>query len=209
MASLLARQALWVPVVKHNPTFVEQVHKFLQISPITSLTAAAIGLKLEEVRVALEPDARHTDKMVASMMAFPVQISGAACDSVLEQQQRRELSFGFATSMCDSCNTIHLIERLLPASHSHVSVSIQSNCMRNLREGEKLLVVSTIDKMGKRLVYCKTDFFVEVTEPVPEEVVQRERNIKTLAELRVALMHYEKAVSGAHVKLIIAERKLS
>lgn len=212
MASMLTRQALWVPVVKHNPAFVENVHKLLQASPIASLTAAAIRLKLEEVQVALEPDAWHPDKMIASMMAFPVQISAAACDYMLEQQQRqqpkpRELAFGFAISICDSCNTLHVMERLLPASNRHVSVNMQTHCMRNLREEEKVVVVSTIDKMGKRLVYCKTDYFVEATAPVPEEVVQRERSVKTLAELRAALMHYEKAVSGAHVKSIISANK--
>ncbi|KAG5479374.1 hypothetical protein LSCM1_04634 [Leishmania martiniquensis] len=204
---MLARQALWVPVVKHSPAFVEGAHKLLQKSPITSLNVAAMGLKLEEVQVVLEPDPRHPGKVIASMMAFPACISAAACDFVHGQQQRRELTFGFATSLSDSCNTFHVMERLLPALNPHVSVNIQSHCMRRLREGEKLVVVSTIDKMGKRLVYCKTDFYVEVTEPVPEEMVQREKSIKTPAELRAALMYYEKAVSGSHVKSIISELK--
>ncbi|KAG5506054.1 hypothetical protein GH5_05735 [Leishmania sp. Ghana 2012 LV757] len=205
MASILKRQALWVPVVKHSPAFVECAQKLLQSSPITSLNAAAMGLKLEEVQVALEPDPRHPDQMMSSMMAFPVQISAPACDFVPDQQPR-ELTFGFAISLSDSCNTLHVMERLLPALNPHVSVNIQSHCMRNLREGERLVVVSSIDKMGKRLVYCKTDFYVEAAEPVPEEVVQREKSIKTLAELRAALMYYEKAVSGSHVKSIMSER---
>ncbi|KAG5479759.1 hypothetical protein LSCM4_05766 [Leishmania orientalis] len=212
MTSILKRQALWVPVVKHSPAFVECAQKLLQSSPITSLNAAAMGLKLEEVQVALEPDPRHPDQMMSSMMAFPVQISAPACDfvpdqqSLAQQQQPRELTFGFAISLSDSCNTLHVMERLLPALNPHVSVNIQSHCMRNLREGERLVVVSSIDKMGKRLVYCKTDFYVEAAEPVPEEVVQREKSIKTLAELRAALMYYEKAVSGSHVKSIMSER---
>ncbi|GET88285.1 hypothetical protein, conserved [Leishmania tarentolae] len=208
---MLTRQALWVPVVAHNPAFVESAYRLLQSSPITSLTAAAIGLKPEEVQVALEPDARHPGKMIASMMAYPVQISGAACNHtpVLPQRQPpkpRELSLGFAVSICDSCNTLHAMERLLPASNPHVSVNMQTQRLRHLREEDKVVVVSTIDKMGKRLVYCTTHLFVEATEPVPDEVVQREKNIKTLAELRAALMHYEKAVSGAHVKSIMSSR---
>lgn len=206
---MLARQALWVPVVKHCPSFVESFHRFLRDNPITSLSVAAVGLKPEEAQVALEPDTRDPERLVAAMMAFPVQISAAACDFALDAppQRPRELSAGFATSLCDSCNSFQVMQRLLPAFSAHVSVNLESQCLRTLREGEKVVVVSTIDKMGKRLVYCGTDFYVEPTAPVAAEVVERERNLKTLADLRAALTYYEKAVSGAHVKSIVSERK--
>ncbi|KAK7200184.1 hypothetical protein NESM_000069300 [Novymonas esmeraldas] len=204
---MLSRQALWVPLVQHSPTFTDVFAKFLHNNPITSLNVAAMGLKPEEARVALEPDARSPGKMVVSMMAFPLRVSAAACD-VTADQQRRELTFGFATAVCDSCNSIHVIERLLPALNPHVSVNIQSQCARSLVEGEKVVVVSTVDKLGKRLVYCKTWFLAEPTEPVPEEVVQREKGITTVAELRAALAYYETVVTSAHVKSIMADRKI-
>ncbi|KAG5505688.1 hypothetical protein JKF63_05023 [Porcisia hertigi] len=207
---MLTRQALWVPVAKHNPAFVERLHGFLQNNPFTSLNVAAVGLKLEDIRVALEPDARDPNKMITPLMAFPVQVSATACDCVLDHQQKDQqpqLNLGFATAICDSFNTFHVMERLLPALNMHVSINIESHCMRNLREGEKFVVVSTIDKIGKRIAYCKANFLVEPTDPVPTEVIQRERNIKTLAELQKALMNYENTFSVAHVKSIISERK--
>lgn len=212
---MLTRQSLWVPLVKHNPAFLENFHRFLHNNPITTLSVSGMRLNPEEIRVALVPDARHPSKQVAAMMAFQVQVTPAACDHVHDHAHEakpvlhREIAYGFANTVCDSYNSFHVMERLLPHFNPHVSVNIQAQCIRPLREGERAVVISTIDKMGKRLVYCKTEFFVEPADAsaITAEMVEREKNLKTIEQLRAALIYYEKVVNGTHVKSILPEGK--
>ncbi|KPA78168.1 putative mitochondrial hypothetical protein [Leptomonas pyrrhocoris] len=213
---MLKRQSLWVPVVKHNPAFLDGFRRFLTNNPITILSCSLMNVKPEDIHVALVPDARHPSKQVAAMMAFPVRVAPAACDNVHDHAHhdkpvlRREIAFGFATTVCDSFNSLHVMERLLPHSNAHVSVNIQSQMTRPLREGETAVVVSSIDKFGKRLVYCKAEFFVEPAEGsgvLTPEFVERERNLRTVDDLRAALMYYEKTMNGTHVKSILPDVK--
>lgn len=210
---MLKRQSLWVPLLKHNPAFLDGFHRFLHNNPVTALSATAMDLKPEDIHVALVPDARTPEKLVAALMAFPVHVTPAACDHVHDHAHddkpmtHRDIAYGFATAVCDSYNSFHVMERLLPHFNPHVSVNIQTQCIRPLREGERAVVISTIDKMGKRLVYCKTEFFVEPAV-VSAEMAVREKDIKTLGELQSALMYYEKVVNGTHVKSILPESKL-
>jgi hypothetical protein len=208
---MLQRQSLWVPLTKHNPAFLDGFHRFLHNNPVTSLAVATMRLNPEEIHVALVPDARHPEKRVAAMMAFPVQVTAAACDDDhvhgRSDAPRREIADGLAMTVCDSYNSFHVMERLLPHFNPHVSVNIQSQCIRPLREGETAVVVSTIDKMGKRLVYCKTEFFVETAAAVTAELIEREKQLKTVDELRAALTYYDKVMNGTHVKSILSEGK--
>lgn len=207
---MLKRQALWVPAVKHNPAFVDYFHRFLVGNPITSLSVAALRIKPEEIQVALEPNSRRPGTMVTSMMAFPATIDASACDTALlaNGEQRQQLSFGLATAVCDSCNSFHVMERLIPQMTPHVSVNIQSQCIAPLRAGDAVVVVSTIEKMGKRLVYCKSEFLVEKpSSAVTAAMIKAEAELSTIAELQASLMQYDKAISGTHVKSILSGSK--
>lgn len=202
---MLSRQPLWVPVVKHNPAFLESYHRFLHSNPICAQNVAAMNLKPEDVHVALVPDRRAPGKHVAAMMAFPMKVLPAACD-VHPADGRQLLSFGYASALCDSANSFHVMERLLPAFNAHVSVNIQSQYLRPLVAEEDIVVISEIDKMGKRLVYCKTGYFVE-PKVVSAEMQAQDEGVRTLRDLHAALSSYEKAVNGTHVKSIIASPK--
>ncbi|KPI89556.1 hypothetical protein ABL78_1324 [Leptomonas seymouri] len=211
---MLKRQSLWVPLVKHNPAFLNGFRQFLRNNPVTTLSVSSMNLNPEEIQVLAVPDARHPLKQVAAMMAFPVQVTPAACECVYDDAHHtkpalhREIAFGLATTVCDSYNSFHVMERLLPHFNAHVSVNIQAQMTRPLREGEKAVVISSIDKMGKRLVYCKSEFFLELAEGsgvLTPELVEREQNLKTIDDLRAALMNYEKVMNGTHVKSILPE----
>lgn len=221
---MLQRQKLWVPVLKHNPSFTEYFNRFITGNPITSMNVAALNLRPESMFVALQPDKRNHGKQVAAMLAVNIKVLRPACDvlpDIIPSRRGTEdhgngsaaeavMNYGFATALVDSMNSFHVMERLLPVYVPHVSVNIQSQLCEpapcSLAEGTDLVVISTIEKFGKRLVYCSTDFYLD--EPtVPAERAAREAGIENLADLQGALRCYRRLLHGTHVKSVLLDDK--
>ncbi|RNF21081.1 thioesterase superfamily protein [Trypanosoma conorhini] len=85
-------------------------------------------------------------------MAWPVTVTAAVTegDGVLSQ--------GAVLALTDMLTSLHLMLAFMPTPVGHVSVSMQCNRMQTIREGDALLVVTRIDKMGKRLVFTTAEF---------------------------------------------------
>lgn len=209
---MLQRQKLWVPVLQHSPSFPEFFARFLVDNPITCLSVAALNIQPTAMKVALQPDARQPGRQVAAMLAVSVRVLRPACDALPQHPSEggaAALNFGFATALADSMNSFHVMERLLPAFVPHVSVNIQCQLLSapsSLAEGTDLVVVSSIDKLGKRLVYCTTDLYVDEIS-IPPEVAKREAEMETLSDLQGALKAYKKVLHGTHVKSILLDDK--
>lgn len=220
---MLQRQKLWVPMMKHNPMFAQGVERFLYKNPMSTYVTSTLGLKPEKVFVALEPDAREPEKQVARLLAVPFTVTAGACGDCCGTtttvsssstpaalavcgKQRRPLSHGFATNVSDSLNSLHVMERLLPTLSIHVSICLQLQQLQQLHEGDEVVIVSSIEKMGKRIAYCKTDFYLDQVEP-PKEVAKAERSMETVEDLLYVLSGYRKALTGSHVKNILAKNK--
>lgn len=222
---MLQRQKLWVPMMKHNPMFAQGLERFLHKNPMSTYVASTLGLRPDNVFVALEPDARYPEKSVARFMAVPFKVTSAACGDYLAasvtpsslsssgastsvggSMRRRPLSHGFATNASDSLNSLHVMERLLPTLSIHVSICLQLQQLQQLYEGDELIIVSAIEKMGKRIAYCKTDVYLDQFEP-PKEVAKAERSMENVDDLIQVLAGYRKALTGSHVKNILAKTK--
>lgn len=122
-----------------------------------------MGMRPENSYVALVNDRHHTKNKVAALLAFPITVSPEACD-YNPVTQRQTLSMGFATGICDSTNSIHVMLRLLPRILWHVSVNIQTQMNCEVEANSKLILISYIDKMGKRLAFCTTQAYYDVEE---------------------------------------------
>ncbi|EPY35652.1 hypothetical protein STCU_01022 [Strigomonas culicis] len=187
--------AVWVPVLRHNALFPEGLAGFLDGNPVSQRAARDFSITPDQVYVALEPHPRKPDVRVATMMAFPATVRAGSCDDGY-------LTHGAAVSMCDTVNSYQVMERLLPDRTIHVSVYLQAQELQPVREGDQIVMISTIDKMGKRLVYCKTDIYRDLGE-VSAAMAAQEGEVRTVRELQVALTRYQKVISGTHVKSIL------
>ncbi|CCW71810.1 unnamed protein product [Phytomonas sp. Hart1] len=202
---MLKRQPLWIPVLTHNPGFARAFRDFRAMSAVSNRLLDGSRVSAEDIHVALDVDPKIPHKKVAVLMAFPLRVHGDLCDAVGPKGEHGLLC-GVETALADCMNTVHVIERLLPASTPNVSVSIHAESLRRINKGDRILVVSAIDKMGKSMVYLKTDFYLE-PESASEEMVMRERDIASLQDLRMALNLYEKLAHVVHVKCILNSKK--
>lgn len=202
---MLQRQKIWVPILQHNPHYAEGVQRFLHNNPMSTRIATTLGLRVDNMYVALEADGRHKDKKVARFLAVPFTVTSSACGAIAAGS-RRPLSGGFATNTSDSLNSLHVMERLLPGMPIHVSVCLQVQQQRTVYEGDQLVIVSCIDKIGKRMAYCKTDFFLD-EEKAPSSIAKAEQQIQTVDDLEKVLNGYSRVISGSHVKSILEKSK--
>lgn len=191
--------AVWVPVQQHNPLFAKGLAGFLNGNPVSSRAARSFDIKADNIYVALEPHPKKPEVKLATMMAFPAVVRGETCDDGF-------LTHGAAVSMCDTVNSFQVMERLLPELAVHVSVCLQAQELQPVKEGDRIVMISSIDKMGKRLVYCKTDIYKDMDE-VTAAMAAAEGEVRTMHDLRVALTRYEKVVAGTHVKSILPNVK--
>lgn len=204
---MLQRQKLWVPIAQHNPKFAEGMERFLHNNPMSTLIASTLGLHPERMYVALEPDARQPERRVPRLLAVPFTVSPAACGTRMSEGARRPFSYGFATNTSDSLNSLHVMERLLPALPIHVSVCLQMSQQQQLYEGDRVVIVSSINKIGKRMAYCSTDFFLDTPEAPSKELEAEEQRVQTVDDLRQVLGGYTRVLSGNHVKSILEKMK--
>lgn len=113
---------------------------------------------------------------------------------------------GFATLLCDSLTSVHVMQSLAPARPMHVSVNmltrVTSTAARALRSGDQALLVSKIEKFGKRIIYCSARVYLdEDTVSVAREFAEGQTT--SAAELEEQLACYQIAVSYSHVKNVM------
>eukprot|EP00796_Vickermania_ingenoplastis_P004025 gene4025-2879_t len=202
---MLQRQKLWVPVLQHNPMFENGVERFLHNNPMSTRIASTLRLRPDKMFVALEPDSRDPLKRVPRLLAIPFEVTRSACAEAMGSG-RRPISSGFATNTSDSLNSLHVMERLLPHMPIHVSVCLQVQQHQRLYEGDRVVIVSCIDKIGKRIAYCRTDYYVD-QDTAPKEVEKAEQQITTIDDLLEVLKGYPAAITGCHVKNILEKAK--
>lgn len=202
---MLRRQNLWIPVLQHNPLFGKGLEKFLFQNPVSTLVASKLKLSADNIFVALEADARKPGKQVARFMAVPFTVTEDICDTSQSISQTPTLSTGFATNVSDSLNSLQVMERLLPIMSVHVSICLNLHQQTPIRKGDEIVIISSIDKIGKRIAYCSTDFILDGA--TPESVALKEKNIQTFEDLKTVLAGYPKLMSGKHVKNILEKTK--
>ncbi|CAD2220924.1 thioesterase superfamily protein [Angomonas deanei] len=166
------------------------------MNAISVRTVASFGLSHANTWAAFEPGRKEGTKQ-AALVAFTATVGESACDAT------GHLSIGHITSLNDTLNSYHVMERLYPDLSIHVSVSLQSQLLRPIPVGEKIVVISTIDKMGKNLVYCKSDFYLDRPMAATEKVSP----ITTVREVKQALSEYEKLATGTHIKSILRAKQ--
>lgn len=110
-----------------------------------------------------KPTDDNTESKVAALLAFPITVSPEACD-YNPVTGKQTLTMGFASGICDSTNSIHVMLRLLPRIPWHVSVNMQTQMNCEVEANSKLILISYIDKMGKRLAFCTTQAYYDVEE---------------------------------------------
>ncbi|CCW63793.1 unnamed protein product [Phytomonas sp. EM1] len=202
---MLKRQSLWVPVIKHNPIFAKAFHEFKKSSPITNLLFNGARISEEVIHVALDTDAQNPNRSVTALMAFPMLVHEDLCEGT-GSDERKALACGIEVGLSDAMNSIHMMERLLPEKTPNVSVNMHAESLKPIHAGDRILVISSIDKFGKGLVYFKTDFYLE-PQSVSEEILARERDITSLQGLHAALNLYEKLAHVVHLKCILKSKK--
>lgn len=210
---MLQRQKIWIPILEHNPLFKEGLEKFLHNNPMSTFVVSTLHLRAENMFVALAPDAIRPDKKVARLLAVPFKVTSGVCDEVCNETNKRLFSAGFATNVSDCLNSLQVMERLLPFMPIHVSICLQMQQQPKLSlyEGDDVVIVSAIEKMGKRIAYCKTDIYLDTpstTLTSSPSLRRKEQDLSSVGQLETFLeQYYPKVVSGNHVKSILEKKK--
>lgn len=210
---MLQRQRIWVPIVEHNPLFKKGLEDFLYNNPMSTFVASTLQLRPENMFVAVEPNARNPGSKVARLLAVPFRITPQACDDKPDGAIARPFSTGFATNVSDCLNSLQVMERLLPFMPIHVSICLQMQQVpkHSLHEGDEIVIMSNIEKIGKRIAYCKTDIYLDKpSSPLASspKLLAKERDLRSVEELQNFIdQYYPKVMSGSHVKSILERKK--
>ncbi|CBH15194.1 hypothetical protein, conserved [Trypanosoma brucei gambiense DAL972] len=188
---MFSRHSLWVPAASHFPKFVEHFNRFLKASPHNVELQKALCYKEEETQLLIIQDPKARQPIFA--MAFPFTVTPALCDG-------SRMGLGTFTSLVDTTTSLHVAAALLPTSDMHVSVSLQTNCVQPITAGEKVVMISRMDKFGKRLAFLSARLLRldDVYENTVAPTAGRE-----LEELERQLSQYQTLANGTHVKCIL------
>lgn len=208
---MFARQQIWKPLFGLNPAFKGFTEKFAEVDPMSTHSLTVVGIQFADIQVAMSQD--HRGNPVAALLAARVTIPREACCDGGNTDKGAAatppcLSIGYATTLSDTMSTFHIMGRLLPTMTAHVSVNMQSQvCVPGgLAVGTDIAVVSTVRKQGKQLCYCTTDILRMPSESeVMAEMLEREAAVKSVADLRMALRHYNKLFHNSHVKAFMQQ----
>lgn len=210
---MLHRQKIWVPIAEHNPLFKQGLEDFLYNNPMSTFVASTLQLRQENMFVAVAPDARKPSRKVARLLAVPFRITPQACDDQSDSAKARPFSSGFASNVSDSLNSLQVMERLLPFMPIHVSICLQMQQLskQSLLEGDDIVIISNIEKIGKRIAYCKTDIYLDKPSSYlasSPKLLAKERDLRSVEELQNFIdQYYLKVMSGSHVKSILEKKK--
>ncbi|KAH9597618.1 Thioesterase domain [Trypanosoma melophagium] len=111
--------------------------KTIPLSPITSTDTATVPL---------------SGHIFPLAMAWPFTITKETTDG------NGILAHGALLTLVDMFTSLHLMVARLPQFVGHVSVSLQCNTVQSMREGESIVAVTRVDKMGKRLLFSSVEF---------------------------------------------------
>ncbi|RNF02852.1 thioesterase superfamily protein [Trypanosoma rangeli] len=199
---MFAGQPLWVPLATHVPVFVERFTAFKQASPHTQQILDALKYRPEDTRVLLAPDARVKGRQVTYAMAFPLTVTAAAC----EAQGGGMMGAGAFTSLLDSTTSVHVMERLSPSNDAHVSVNMQSKCLRPIRLGDTLTLISRVEKMGARVAFMSAELLRDRPSGNAPPGEEEEPPATSIEEMEHFLRRFERLAYGRHVKCLLRSK---
>ncbi|KPI89557.1 hypothetical protein ABL78_1325 [Leptomonas seymouri] len=139
------------------------------------------------------------------VVAAPFTVCPEVCDSsdTADAHQPRYMVESAATALMDMVTSFHIIMAKFPKTNGHVSLSIQTNHMDKMVCGKTYLVISRIDKMGRRIVYTSVDF----VEPQLQRVHDAQADplpISNTTELLSALKSATVLANVKHVKSMLS-----
>ncbi|ORC89391.1 thioesterase superfamily protein [Trypanosoma theileri] len=153
--------------------------KPIPVSPITPVTPNTMIMPLK-------------DHIFPFAMAWPFTITKGTTDV------NGILAHGALLTLTDMFTSLHLMLALLPQFLGHVSVSIQCNTVQPMREGETIVAITHVDKIGKRLLFSSVEFLSATTSLTGLEEGERMDVIKT------AIQNQKVCANAKHVKSILA-----
>lgn len=199
---MLTRHPLWLPVASHAPTFLERYVSFVQKSPQSRLLLEAINYCPESTKVFLRPCARRVGQNIIALMAFPFTITPAVCDENGESDvNKHTMTTGAFTSLLDTTTSMHITESLKPSIERHVSVNIQVNLLSPISLGERVVLISKLDKLGKRLAYMSATLLRDECEE--SLAANNEAHEMSTGDMDNVLRRYDVLANGTHVKCIL------
>lgn len=107
------------------------------------------------------------------------------------------------TTLIDMVTSFHIIIANFPQLNGHVSLSIQANHMGKMECGKTYLVISRVDKMGRRIVYTSVDFVEPQLQPV-HDAHEAPLPMNTTAELLTAVKSATVLANVKHVKSMLS-----
>jgi predicted thioesterase len=175
--------------------------------PVSSPTEAA-SKNLNAAKGGADTSAADTEKAAATQEAFPYMVAvpftvtREVCDGDDDDgntdatRTPRYMAESAAAALMDMATSFHIILAALPCKSGHVSLSIQANHMRRMECGRTYLLISRVDKMGRRIVYTSVEF-VEATLPSPLP-------LGTTRELLTAMKSATVLANVKHVKSMLS-----
>ncbi|CCD20769.1 hypothetical protein ERJ75_000681500 [Trypanosoma vivax] len=141
---MLTRGAAWVPVATHIPSFLNCFSSFVKDSPHNTALQNVLNYKAENTWALVRTDAKG--RKTTDALAFPFTVPAALCEG-------QRVGLGPFTSLVDTTTSLHVAIALLPSNDMHVSVNIQANAVQPICAGDKVVLISYMDKFGKRLAF--------------------------------------------------------
>ncbi|KAH9597528.1 Thioesterase domain [Trypanosoma melophagium] len=218
---MLKRYPFWLPVSTHAPAFIEQCTHFTQKAPHTQMLLNKLHYRPEQTRVLRIPDTRKKDRLVSLAMAFPFTITADVCDLIIGMKagETPVMSCGALTSLVDTTTSIHVVERLLPEDITHVSVNIQVSCLHPIRAGDRVVMISRMDKMGARMAFLSAELLhdtesEELADTAEKKTITTTRGggdvsneignqVGSVKDLEEMIRRYRVLAKGNHVKCLL------
>ncbi|RNF02853.1 thioesterase superfamily protein [Trypanosoma rangeli] len=147
----------WRPVLQVFPNYVNICAHLRSVDKFgTRLLEEQLLLNQNHVCVAMKPIPSTLppgpQQNFPYAMVWPITITSAVTEA------SGVLSQGAVLALTDMLTSLHVMLAFMPTPVGHVSVSMQSNRMQIIREEDTILVITRIDKMGKRLVFTTAEF---------------------------------------------------
>jgi acyl-coenzyme A thioesterase PaaI-like protein len=183
----MLRSPVWKPM---TPGFLKAYRHLVDTDRFTKRCFDDI-LKVDPTRFrAIEGSDNHS-----ALFAVPITVTKPSANVL------GTMHGGMLMTLVDDCTSFHIIDRLLPRCPGHVSVQLSSNFVSAGVVGEELLGVSSVDKLGKSLVYTSITFY----KPASKEAEEILAAACSLAEVRLALSKVPVIATGSHIKAITAK----